>query len=67
MSDSPIITPKKSVERAAREVRLAKALRENLLRRKEQKRAQEGLAAPQSQETEREREPPGLSRYPRFQ
>jgi hypothetical protein len=52
------MTPKKSVERAAREARLAKALRENLLRRKEQKRAQEGRAAPQSQETEREREPP---------
>jgi hypothetical protein len=58
MSDSPIITPKKSVERAAREARLAKALRENLLRRKEQKRAQEGRAAPQSQAPGRKREPP---------
>ena len=58
MSDSPIITPKKSVERAAREARLAKALRENLVRRKEQKRAQEGRTVPQSQAPGRKREPP---------
>ena len=58
MSEPPRITPKKSVERAAREARLAKALRENLVRRKEQKRAQDRLAVQQSQETDREREPP---------
>lgn len=58
MSEPPRITPKKSVERAAREARLAKALRENLVRRKEQKRAQDRQAVQQSQETDREREPP---------
>jgi len=58
MRELPIITPKKSVERAAREARLAKALRENLVRRKEQKRAQEGRAVRQPQGTDREDEPP---------
>jgi|GEM_PF-4649938 hypothetical protein len=52
------MTPEKSVERAAREARLAKALRDNLVRRKEQKRAQDRQAVRQSQETDREREPP---------
>ena len=58
MSATPIITPKKSVERAAREARLAKALRENLVRRKEQKRTQEGRTVPQSQTPDPKREPP---------
>jgi hypothetical protein len=58
MSEPPHITPKKSVERAAREARLAKALRENLVRRKGQKRAQDGQAVTQSEETDLEREPP---------
>jgi hypothetical protein len=58
VSEPPRITPKKSLERAAREARLAKALRENLLRRKEQKRAQARRAVVQSQETDPEREPP---------
>jgi hypothetical protein len=58
MSEPPHITPKKSVERAAREARLAKALRENLLRRKGQKRAQERRAIAQSKGTDPEREPP---------
>jgi len=58
MSVTPTITPKKSVERAAREARLAKALRENLVRRKEQKRAQEGQRVPQSRSPDRKREPP---------
>jgi len=58
MRELPIITPKKSVERAAREARLAKALRENLVRRKEQKRAQEGRAVRQPQGTDGEDEPP---------
>ena len=39
-SDSPLKSPRRR-ERAAREERLAKALRENLRRRKEQARAQE--------------------------
>jgi len=58
MSEPPRMTPEKSVERAAREARLAKALRDNLVRRKEQKRAQDRQAVRQSQETDREREPP---------
>ena len=58
MSVTPTITPKKSVEQAAREARLAKALRENLVRRKEQKRAQEGRTVPQSQTPDPKREPP---------
>jgi len=58
MSEPPRITPKKSLERAAREARLAKALRENLVRRKEQKRAQARRAVEQSQRTDPEREPP---------
>jgi hypothetical protein len=58
MSEPPRITPKKSIEQAAREARLAKALRENLLRRKEQKRAQDRRPVPQPQATDPEREPP---------
>jgi hypothetical protein len=58
MRELPIITPKKRIERAAREARLAKALRENLVRRKEQKRAQEGRAVRQPQGMNREGEPP---------
>jgi hypothetical protein len=57
MSEPPRLTPKKSIEQAAREARLAKALRENLVRRKEQKRAQDPRAVPQSPGTDREREP----------
>jgi hypothetical protein len=58
MSKSPHITPKKSVEQAARETRLAKALRENLVRRKEQQRAQDSHAVAQSKETDPQRDPP---------
>jgi hypothetical protein len=39
MSEPPHLMPRKNNERAAREERLAKALRVNLLRRKEQRRA----------------------------
>jgi hypothetical protein len=39
MPDSPGLTQAKSAERAAREARLAEALRDNLRRRKEQARA----------------------------
>jgi hypothetical protein len=43
---------KPNPERAAREERLAKALRENLRRRKEQARAQQRRAAPLSKKGE---------------
>ena len=43
MDNDSSLTSRKSRERAAREERLAKALRENLRRRKEQARAQEEL------------------------
>jgi hypothetical protein len=42
--------PRESSERTAREERLAKALRDNLRRRKEQARAREQLGLPQSKE-----------------
>jgi len=58
MSEPPKITPKKSTDRAAREERLAKALRENLVRRKEQKRAQDRPEVAPSPGTSPEREPP---------
>jgi len=40
----PHFTPEKSAEQAARDARLAKALRDNLRRRKDQARAQEQRA-----------------------
>jgi hypothetical protein len=58
MREPPRIATRKSVERVAREARLAKALRENLMRRKEQKRAQDQRAVQHLQGTDREREPP---------
>jgi hypothetical protein len=58
MREPPRITPKKSAERAAREARLAKALRENLVRRKEQQRAQDRREQVQPPKTGSEREPP---------
>jgi hypothetical protein len=58
MSEPPRIAARKSIERAAREAKLAKALRENLVRRKEQKRAQDRPAVRQSEETDPESEPP---------
>ena len=58
MSEPPRITPRKNIERATREARLAKALRENLVRRKEQKRAQDRRAVQHLQGTDWEREPP---------
>jgi hypothetical protein len=51
------LTPGKSTARTTREERLAKALRENLHRRKEQRRAQQQEAA-QPKEPDGEREPP---------
>jgi len=46
MGSDSSLTSRKSGERAAREERLAKALRENLRRRKEQVRAQEQRRCP---------------------
>jgi hypothetical protein len=53
MSKPPNLTPQKSAARAAREERLAKALRDNLRRRKEQARAQ---AQPGARQSERQRD-----------
>ena len=46
MPDAPRLTPPRQTERAARDKRLAEALRENLRRRKEQARAREDAPAP---------------------
>jgi hypothetical protein len=45
MTDSPELSPAKRLEHAAREERLARALRDNLRRRKQQARAKEARAA----------------------
>ena len=45
MRDTPLLTPARRAEQAARDKRLAAALRENLRRRKEQARAREDDAA----------------------
>ena len=45
MTDSPNLTDAKSAEHAAREERLARALRDNLHRRKQQARAKQARAA----------------------
>ena len=58
MNDDIHRAPRKSGERAAREERLARALRDNLRRRKEQARAQEKLGLPQSKEPWGDGEPP---------
>ncbi len=58
MDDDFRRTNRKSGERAAREERLAKALRDNLRRRKEQARAQEQLELPQSKESRGDGGPP---------
>jgi hypothetical protein len=46
MSGHLHLTPARQAERAAREARLAKALRDNLRRRKEQARTLEAMADP---------------------
>jgi len=49
MADTPRLTPSRQAERAARDKRLAEALRANLRRRKEQARAREDeVSAPLS-------------------
>ena len=54
----PDLTPGKSTARTAREERLAKALRENLRRRKEQRRVQQRQEATRPKKWDPEREPP---------
>jgi hypothetical protein len=46
VSDAPRLTPARQAQHAARDKRLAAALRDNLRRRKEQTRAKESGAAP---------------------
>jgi hypothetical protein len=50
MPESPRLTPSRQAEHAARDKRLAEALRENLHRRKEQARARENDPAPEEQQ-----------------
>ncbi|HTZ35689.1 MAG TPA: hypothetical protein VMB84_06655 [Stellaceae bacterium] len=47
MAEPPHLTPARQAERAARERRLAEALRENLRRRKEQSRERQPATAPE--------------------
>jgi hypothetical protein len=53
MSETPRLTPARQAERAARDKRLAEALRANLRRRKEQARARED-APPSEPEEDKE-------------
>jgi site-specific DNA recombinase len=57
MKDLPDLTPAKRGERAAQQERLAKALRENLHRRKQQQRARDEQKVLQPQRPGRDREP----------
>jgi hypothetical protein len=57
MRNPPDLTSLKRAERAAREERLAKALRDNLRRRKQQQRAQEEQKILQPQGPHRDGEP----------
>jgi hypothetical protein len=52
MAQPPQPGTKRNAERAAREERLAKALRDNLRRRKEQARARQRRAAPLSERSD---------------
>jgi hypothetical protein len=47
MSEAPHLSPARQAERAARDKRLAEALRTNLRRRKEQARAREDAPPPE--------------------
>jgi hypothetical protein len=59
MADDSRLTPAKEKEHAARDERLARALRENLRRRKEQARAREPSAGDRPDEAASSDEPPG--------
>jgi hypothetical protein len=50
LRETPRLTPARRAEHAARDKRLAAALRENLRRRKEQARAKETESAPADRE-----------------
>ena len=50
MSEPPRLTPTRQAEHAARDKRLAEALRENLRRRKEQARSREVATTPENEE-----------------
>jgi hypothetical protein len=50
MSEPPRLTPGRQAEHAARDKRLAEALRENLRRRKEQARSREAETASENEE-----------------
>ena len=50
MTEPPRLTPARQAEHAARDKRLADALRENLRRRKEQARSKETETAPENAE-----------------
>jgi uncharacterized membrane protein YccC len=58
MRNAPDLIPAKRTEQAAQQERLAKALRDNLRRRKQQQRAQDEIKARQSQQSDPESEPP---------
>ena len=58
MADTPCITREKRMERVARDERLARALRENLRRRKEQARAREPNAGGRAAKASMDKEPP---------
>ena len=59
MSEPQPIGAQQNAERVAREERLAKALRDNLRRRKEQARARQGIGSALSEKSTGERgEPP---------
>jgi hypothetical protein len=58
MADAPRLTGAKEIEHAARDERLARALRENLRRRKEQARAREPNAADLSDKAAPRGKPP---------
>jgi hypothetical protein len=52
LRETPRLTPARRAEHAARDKRLAAALRENLRRRKEQARAKQDGAAPADREAD---------------
>ena len=59
MRESPRLSPSRQAEHAARDKRLAEALRENLRRRKEQTRAREDQSAPEDCEDDGAAKPQG--------
>ena len=58
MTDTPRITREKRIGRVARDERLARALRENLRRRKEQARARAPNAGDRAAKASTDKEPP---------